>query len=145
LKALMQRVTEATVTVEHTVIAEIGQGLLVLLGVERDDDEASVEQMASRLLAYRVFSDQDDKMNLSVRDINGSVLLVSQFTLAADTRKGLRPGFSSAAKPEQAEKLYQLMIEKIRQTNITTATGRFAADMKVGLINDGPVTFLLEV
>ena len=144
MKALIQRVTEASVTVDHQVIGEINQGLLVLLGVEKHDDEATVDKMVDRLLAYRVFSDAAGKINLSVTDIDGSLLFVSQFTLAADTKKGLRPGFSLAAKPDIAEKLYQLLVEKIRQKSITVATGKFGGDMKVALVNDGPMTFLLE-
>ncbi|MFA7554279.1 MAG: D-aminoacyl-tRNA deacylase [Spongiibacteraceae bacterium] len=145
MKALIQRVTEASVTVDGQVIGAIGQGLLVLLGVERSDDEQIVERMAERLLAYRVFADDAGKMNLSLTDVSGELLLVSQFTLAADTRKGLRPGFSSAAKPDQADKLYQLLAKKIQQRGIALATGEFAADMKVALVNDGPVTFMLEI
>ncbi|WP_339338231.1 D-aminoacyl-tRNA deacylase [uncultured Oceanicoccus sp.] len=144
MKALIQRVTEASVTVDHQIIGEINQGLLVLLGVEKHDDEATVDKMVDRLLAYRVFSDAAGKINLSVTDIDGSLLVVSQFTLAADTKKGLRPGFSLAAKPDIAEKLYQLLVEKIRQKSITVATGKFGGDMKVALVNDGPMTFLLE-
>jgi len=145
LKALIQRVTEASVAVENKIIGEINQGLLVLLGVEKQDDETTVDKMVDRLLAYRVFSDADGKMNLSVSDIQGGLLVVSQFTLAADTKKGLRPGFSSAAKPDVAERLYKLLVENIRARSMTVATGQFAADMNVSLVNDGPVTFLLEV
>ena len=145
MKALIQRVTEASVTVDNKTIGEINQGLLVLLGIEKQDDEIIVDKMVDRLLAYRVFSDADGKINLSVTDVSGSLLVVSQFTLAADNKKGLRPGFSSAAKPDVAKKLYELLIEKIRQKSITVATGKFAADMKVALVNDGPMTFLLEM
>lgn len=144
MKALIQRVTEASVAVDGAVIGSIGRGLLVLLGVEKQDDEAAVDRMADRLLAYRVFSDSNGKMNLSVSDINGGLLVVSQFTLVADTRKGLRPGFSGAASPDIAQGLYQLLVEKIRQRAIEVATGEFAADMQVQLVNDGPVTFMLE-
>jgi D-tyrosyl-tRNA(Tyr) deacylase len=145
LKALIQRVTEASVSVDKEVIGEIGQGLLVLLGVERDDDEQLTEKMLDRVLAYRVFADAAEKMNLSVSDINGGVLLVSQFTLAADTRKGLRPGFSVAATPQQAERLYNFMLDGMASRGINVASGRFAANMQVSLVNDGPVTFLLEL
>ena len=145
MKALIQRVTEASVTVDGQLIGEIGQGLLVLLGVERGDDADITRRLAERLTAYRIFADAAGKMNLSVSDISGSVLVVSQFTLVADTSKGLRPGFASAAKPEQAEQFYNLLVEKIRQQNIEVATGEFAADMQVRLVNDGPVTFLLEI
>lgn len=145
MKALIQRVTQASVSVEGDIIGSIGPGLLVLLGVEQQDDDSSVEKMADRLLAYRVFSDAEGKMNLSVRDITGSLLIVSQFTLAADTRKGLRPGFSRAAKPEDARRLYESLVNTIKQRDIAVATGQFAADMQVSLVNDGPVTFLLEI
>ena len=145
MKALIQRVTEASVSVDKKIIGEIGIGLLVLLGVEKDDDNSSVEKMANRLLAYRVFSDAEGKMNLSVSDVKGGLLVVSQFTLAADTRKGLRPGFSSAASPQLAEKLYEALLTTIRDREVQVETGQFAADMQVSLVNDGPVTFLLEV
>ncbi len=145
MKALIQRVTEASVAVGGEVIGEIEQGLLVLLGVERDDSSVTVNRMVDRLLAYRVFSDGDGKMNLSVTDIGGSLLVVSQFTLAADTSKGLRPGFSPAAKPELANELYEQLLDKARGKGIEVASGKFGADMKVRLTNDGPVTFMLEV
>jgi D-tyrosyl-tRNA(Tyr) deacylase len=145
LKALIQRVSEASVRVSGEVIGEINQGLLVLLGVEKGDTVELADKMVDRLLAYRVFSDTEGKMNLSVTDIAGSVLMVSQFTLAADTQKGLRPGFSRAAKPDMAERLYDYMTDSIDKRGINIATGRFAADMKVALVNDGPVTFLLEM
>ncbi|MEH6557481.1 MAG: D-aminoacyl-tRNA deacylase [Oceanicoccus sp.] len=145
MKALIQRVTEASVSVNGEVIGEIGQGLVVLLGVERDDSAAIVNRLADRLLAYRIFSDNDGKMNLSVTDVGGSLLIISQFTLAADTSKGLRPGFSGAAKPELANELYEQLLEKTRRKGIEIASGKFAADMQVRLTNDGPVTFMLEV
>ena len=145
MKALIQRVTEASVLVDQKIIGEIDQGLVVLLGVERDDDEATVDRMVERLLAYRVFSDSDGKMNLSVSDVEGGLLVISQFTLAADTKKGLRPSFSAAAKPNVAEKLYDLVLEKMAPRVAKLASGQFAADMKVSLVNDGPVTFLLEI
>lgn len=126
------------------MVGEIGQGLLILLGVERDDNTVIADRLVDKLLAYRIFADMNGKMNLSVTDLQGAALVVSQFTLAADTAKGLRPGFSSAAKPELAENLYNHVIAQIKQRGIKTATGQFAADMKVSLINDGPVTFLLE-
>ena len=145
MKALIQRVSQASVTVDGEVIGDIQQGLLVLLGVERGDDEGHVKKMAERLLAYRVFSDDEGKMNLSVSDIAGELLVVSQFTLAADTSKGLRPGFSSAAPPDLARQLYQSMLSTLRLSGLTTACGEFGADMQVALVNDGPVTFLLTV
>ena len=145
MKALIQRVTQASVQVNHQTVGKIDQGLLVLLGVEKNDSEATVDRMAEKLLAYRVFGDEQGKMNLSVRDIAGELLVVSQYTLAADTRKGLRPGFSGAAQPLLAEQLYDYLVVKLRQHGASVATGQFAADMKVQLINDGPVTFLLEL
>lgn len=118
---------------------------MVLLGVEKNDDMVAVSKMANRLLAYRIFSDDDGKMNCNVKDIGGEILLVSQFTLAAETSKGLRPGFSRAAPPAQALPLYDAMIKQLSQSPVRIATGRFGADMQVHLINDGPVTFLLEL
>jgi D-tyrosyl-tRNA(Tyr) deacylase len=143
VKALIQRVSSAQVTVDGDVVGEINQGLLVLLGIERDDNPGRAEKLLDKLLQYRVFSDDEGKMNLSVQDISGGVLLVSQFTLAADTNKGLRPSFSSAASPELARELYDYSVSYIRQKHGDVATGIFAADMQVQLINDGPVTFLL--
>lgn len=145
MKALIQRVSEASVKVDGNTVGAIGQGLLVLLGVERDDDRARTEKLCEKLLNYRVFSDAEGKMNLSVQDVKGGVLLVSQFTLAADTQKGLRPSFSCAGAPALARELYQHAIDYIGQKPVYLATGIFAADMKVQLINDGPVTFLLDV
>ncbi|MYM64097.1 D-aminoacyl-tRNA deacylase [Pseudomaricurvus sp. HS19] len=144
MRGFIQRVSEASVTVNGERVGEIGQGLLLLLGVQKGDDEAALDKLLHKVLNYRVFSDAEGKMNLSVQDIAGGVLVVSQFTLAADTRKGLRPGFSTAAAPAEAERLYDLFVEKLRQQHPTVATGIFAADMKVGLVNDGPVSFLLE-
>lgn len=140
---LIQRVHEAEVKVARQSVGKIGRGLLVLLGVEREDNEATAAKLAHRVASYRVFADDADKMNLDVRDIGGEVLVVSQFTLAADTRKGRRPSFSSAATPEQAEALYQHFCQALSQ-EVTVATGEFAADMDVHLINDGPVTFQLN-
>lgn len=145
MKALIQRVSEASVAVDGQVIGAIKQGLLVFLGVEKGDDEEKVARLMARISAYRVFADADGKMNCSVTDINASVLLVSQFTLAADTKKGRRPGFSTAAEPALAEQLYNQAADYFKQNDINIATGKFAADMQVSLINDGPVTFLLEL
>lgn len=145
MKVLIQRVTCASVSVDGEQISRIEGGLLVLLGIEKQDDEKTVEAMVKRLLAYRVFSDADGRMNLSVKDTGGSVLLVSQFTLAADTRKGLRPGFSTAAAPDRARALYELFAKAVADEQVEVQTGQFAANMQVQLVNDGPVTFLLEM
>jgi D-tyrosyl-tRNA(Tyr) deacylase len=143
MKALIQRVSSARVKVDGEIVGEIGQGLLVLLGVERGDDCTRMEKLLDKLLQYRVFSDAEGKMNLSVRDISGGVLLVSQFTLAADTNSGLRPSFSSAASPELAREMYGDALRYLQNKHSDVAAGIFAADMKVELTNDGPVTFLL--
>ncbi|RWU09295.1 D-tyrosyl-tRNA(Tyr) deacylase [Pseudidiomarina gelatinasegens] len=144
MKALIQRVSEASVTIAGKRVGEIQQGLLVLLGIERDDGLDDVTKLAKKVASYRVFADADDKMNLSVHDIAGGVLVVSQFTLAADTNSGRRPSFSSAAPPDQAEPLYRAFVNALQQQGITTATGEFGADMAVALVNDGPVTFMLH-
>ena len=143
--ALIQRVTRASVTVEGEVTGEIGSGLLVLLGVEKDDDEQKANRLCERVLSYRIFSDAEGKMNLNVQQAGGSVLVVSQFTLAADTERGMRPSFSKGASPDRAEALYDYFVERCRQQEMNTQTGRFAADMQVSLVNDGPVTFWLQV
>jgi D-aminoacyl-tRNA deacylase len=144
VKALLQRVTEASVTVAGERLAAIGAGLLVLLGVEPEDGEAEADWLAAKTLSLRIFADADKPMNRSVIDVAGAVLVVSQFTLAADTSRGNRPGFSSAAPPEQAERLYEAFVAALRRRYPEIATGRFGADMQVALINDGPVTLLLE-
>lgn len=145
MKCLLQRVSQASVTVAGEPVGAIGQGLLVLAGLEKGDDRARVARMCDRLLGYRIFSDGEGRMNRSVTDIQGGLLLVSQFTLAADTKKGARPSFSSAAAPELAQSLFAYFTELTRERHCgPVATGRFAADMQVSLINDGPVTFLLE-
>jgi len=145
LRALIQRVTEASVTVSGKRIGEIDQGLLVLLAVQRGDDQAIADRLLDKLLMYRVFTDANDKMNLNVQQVEGGLLLVSQFTLAADTQKGARPSFSSAAAPADAEVLYDYFVAQTKARYAEVETGEFAADMQVALINDGPVTFLLEV
>ena len=145
MRALIQRVREARVEVDGACVGEIGQGLLALVGVQPEDDAASVRRLLQRLLNYRVFSDADGKMNLSLRDVQGGLLLVSQFTLAADTRSGLRPSFSTAAPPAQGRELFELLLSEACAQHAPVASGRFGADMQVQLINDGPVTFLLEV
>jgi D-tyrosyl-tRNA(Tyr) deacylase len=144
MKALIQRVRGARVEVAGEVVGAIDQGLLVLVGVEPQDTPASVEKILHKLLNYRVFSDAAGKMNLSLSDSGGGLLLVSQFTLAADTKSGLRPSFSSAAAPALGAELFDLLVTQARGKHSQVATGRFGADMQVHLVNDGPVTFLLE-
>jgi len=144
MKALLQRVTQASVRVAGEEVGAIGPGLLVFLGVEPDDGDAEVDWLAAKVLALRIFPDADKPMNRSVTDLEGELLVVSQFTLAADTSRGNRPGFSSAAAPELAEKLYESFVGALRDRGAGVATGRFGADMQVALVNDGPVTFLLE-
>ncbi len=143
--ALIQRVLRARVTVDDSAVGDIGPGLLILLGVEKQDNEIKAAKLCERVLAYRIFNDSQGKMNLDVRQAGGSVLVVSQFTLAADTDKGLRPGFSHGAAPAEAERLYRYFTECCRRAEIRTQTGLFAADMQVELVNDGPATFWLQV
>jgi D-tyrosyl-tRNA(Tyr) deacylase len=142
--ALIQRVSAADVAISGDVIAAIGRGLLVLVGVARGDSEREADRLAERVLHYRVFADGDGRMNLSVRDVGGAVLLVPQFTLAADTSSGLRPSFSSAAPPELGALLFEHLAVQVRASGVASACGRFGADMQVSLTNDGPVTFWLE-
>ena len=143
--SLIQRVTRASVEVEGRVVGEIGDGLLALVGVEPGDGPTQVQRMAQKLLGYRIFADDDGKMNRSVTDAGGGLLLVSQFTLAADTGSGMRPGFSTAAPPQQAEPVFNLLLEQCRgQHSGRVETGRFGAHMVISLVNDGPVTFLLR-
>ncbi|MBI5462813.1 MAG: D-tyrosyl-tRNA(Tyr) deacylase [Gammaproteobacteria bacterium] len=141
---LLQRVTEARVVVDGESVGAIGRGLLVLIGVERGDTEAQAERLLERLLGYRVFPDADARMNLSVSDIDGGLLLVPQFTLPADTRKGMRPSFTPAAAPEEGRRLFDYLVAQARAHHRDVATGRFGADMQVSLTNDGPVTFWLQ-
>lgn len=145
MKGLIQRVSHASVRVDGEVTGAINGGILLLLGVEQGDSQASAEKLLQRVLNYRIFPDADDRMNLSLSDTGGGLLIVSQFTLVADTRKGLRPGFSRGATPAEGERLYNLFVEQARARHNPVETGRFGADMKVELLNDGPVTFLLEV
>ncbi len=142
--ALIQRVSSAQVSVAGEVIGSIGRGILVLLGVAREDDASRAQRLVERVLGYRIFPDTADKMNLSVQDIAGGVLVVSQFTLVADTKKGARPSFSSGADPVLGEQLYESFIGHLRARHAQVATGRFGADMQVALVNDGPVTFILN-
>ena len=141
---LLQRVRQARVEVEKQIVGQINQGLLVFVGFEPEDNETVVSHMLERLLNYRVFADQDDKMNLSVRDIQGGLLLVPQFTLAANTTKGRRPSFTSAAAPEKGLDLFEYLLGQAVEKHETVSSGRFGADMQVHLQNDGPVTFLLK-
>ncbi|NPE52502.1 D-tyrosyl-tRNA(Tyr) deacylase [Dickeya dadantii] len=143
--ALIQRVSGASVAVDGAIVGEIDHGLLVLLGVEQDDDEQKAARLCEKVIGYRIFSDDNGKMNLNVQQAGGSLLVVSQFTLAADTQKGMRPSFSRGAAPAEADRLYQYFVGQCRECGLTTETGRFAADMKVSLVNDGPVTFWLQV
>ncbi len=142
---LIQRVSEANVTVDDNVIGEIGKGMLVLLGVEKDDGEAQIEKLANKLCRYRMFSDENGKMNLNIEQVDGEILVVSQFTLVADTQKGNRPGFSRGASPEHGQAIYEQFVQALKNKGMKVATGKFGADMQVGLINDGPVTFHFHV
>jgi D-tyrosyl-tRNA(Tyr) deacylase len=142
---LLQRVTEARVVVAGETVGRIGRGLLVLIGVERGDGESQADRLLERLLGYRVFPDAGGRMNLSVSDVGGGLLLVPQFTLPADTRKGMRPSFTPAAAPEEGERLFDHLAGRARARHPDVATGRFGADMQVSLTNDGPVTFWLQV
>ena len=141
--ALIQRVSSAKVEVDGEIVGQIGKGLLVLLGVEKDDDRSKADKLAEKILNYRVFSDADDKMNLNIQQVAGEVLVVSQFTLVADTQKGLRPSFSRGATPSLANELYEYFAQKCGE-KVKVECGRFAADMQVSLVNEGPVTFWLN-
>lgn len=144
MKALIQRVTRASVEVEGRRVGAIDRGMLALIGVERHDDEGHADKLLHKLLHYRMFADAAGKMNLDLQQVGGGLLLVSQFTLAADTRKGLRPGFSSAAAPDEGEQLYAYLLERAKARWPKVACGEFGANMQISLINDGPATFLLE-
>ncbi|MBV1874585.1 MAG: D-tyrosyl-tRNA(Tyr) deacylase [Gammaproteobacteria bacterium] len=144
MKALIQRVSQASVEVNGQTVGNIGPGLLVFLGIEKNDDTNVADQLLRKVLMYRIFADAEDKMNLSVSDVGGALLVVSQFTLAASTQKGLRPSFSSAASPQQAERLYDYWVAQAETLHRQVEAGRFGADMQVSLLNDGPVTFMLE-
>lgn len=143
--ALIQRVSRASVVVDNQTIGAIDKGLLVLLGVEQQDTREKMEKLATKVMSYRVFSDENGKMNLNLEQVGGSLLVVSQFTLAADTGRGLRPSFSGAGTPDQALALYEEFVVFCRAKGVTTETGQFGADMQVSLVNDGPVTFNLQV
>ena len=144
MKALLQRVKSASVNVNGTCVGEIPNGLLIFLGVEKEDLKEHADKLLKRILSYRIFSDHEGKMNLDVKQSEGEILVVSQFTLVADTKKGTRPGFSKGASPQLGEELYDYFCAQSGK-EIKTATGRFGADMQVSLVNDGPVTFMLEV
>ena len=142
--ALIQRVSEAAVTVDARTVGKVGRGILALIGVEKGDSPAQGERLLERVLTYRIFEDADGRMNLSLRDIAGGLLLVPQFTLAADTHKGTRPGFSTAEAPEAARALFATVVDAARQRHSPVETGEFGAHMRVSLVNDGPVTFWLR-
>ena len=144
MRAVIQRVTRACVTVDRRIVGEIGSGLLILLGVTHDDTREDAEYLASKFVALRIFDDADGKMNLSVKDVGGGLLVVSQFTLYGDVRRGLRPSWSDAAAPEVAEPLYEYFVDRCRKLIQPVATGSFRAMMQVELVNDGPVTLLVE-
>jgi D-tyrosyl-tRNA(Tyr) deacylase len=144
MRAVVQRVTRASVTVNGTVVGEIGNGLVVLLGIARDDTEKDGSYLVEKIASLRIFDDADGRMNLSLKDVGGGMLVVSQFTLYGDVRRGLRPSWIAAAPPEMAEPLYEVFVEEARKTVSNIATGSFRAMMRVELVNDGPVTILLD-
>jgi D-tyrosyl-tRNA(Tyr) deacylase len=144
LKALLQRVTQASVTVDHQVVGRIGSGLVVLVGVANGDSLKDVQYLAQKTLGLRIFSDSEGKFNLSIQDIQGELLVISQFTLLADSRKGRRPSFIDAAPPDLAEELFNLFVEETRASGLKVETGRFQTHMEVEIHNDGPVTIMLD-
>lgn len=144
MRALLQRVSQASVSIDGLEVARIGTGLLVFVGIEKNDSRGDADRLLHKLLAYRIFPDAQGHMNISLSDVGGGLLLVSQFTLAADTGRGLRPGFSSAMPPAEAELLYDYLLGEAVRLHAEVASGRFAANMQVALVNEGPVTFLLE-
>lgn len=144
MKVLVQKVTSASVTVNKQKISEISDGYLLFIGVEKGDDRTKAEYLAKKVANFRIFTDENDKMNLSIQDVGGEILAVSQFTLAADLSRGNRPGFDTAALPQEAEPLYEYFAQQLRTYGIKVKTGIFQADMKVALVNDGPCTFLLQ-
>ncbi len=144
MKALIQRVKKASVTINSDLYSEIGYGMLVLLGVEKGDTEDNAQKLAQKLVNLRIYEDENEKMNKSLLDINGEMLVVSQFTLCGDCKKGTRPSFDKSAPPQIAEVLYEKFVEYVNEFNIKTKTGKFRAMMDVALVNDGPVTFLVE-
>lgn len=144
MKIVLQRVKEASVEVENNIIGKINAGFLVLVGITETDNEKTVEYLADKMCNLRVFNDEQGKMNISIKDTNGELLIVSQFTLYADCSSGNRPSFTKAARPEKAEILYEYFKEKCKEKNINVQSGKFGADMKIKLVNDGPVTIILE-
>jgi len=144
MRAVIQRVSRASVKVDGQAVGEIGNGLLVLIGVENGDTESDAEQLVSKTIGLRIFDDEDGKMNLSLQDVEGALLVVSQFTLLGDARKGRRPSFVRAAEPAEGDRLYKYFVQQAREQGATVETGLFQADMKVELLNDGPVTILLD-
>ena len=145
MRALIQRVTSASVKVDGKIVGKIGKGFLVFLGIYEEDTEEKIEKLTKKIINLRIFNDENDKMNLSIKEVKGEILLISQFTLCADTRKGNRPSFVSAKNPKDAKKIYEKTIESIKNENIVVEKGIFGADMKVELLNDGPVTILLDI
>jgi D-aminoacyl-tRNA deacylase len=143
--ALIQRVTEAAVRVDTEAVSSISRGILALVAIQPGDTESVADRLLERIIGYRIFEDGEGRMNLALTDIGGELLLVSQFTLAADTRKGMRAGFSTAADPATGQRLFEYLVDKARTTHLRIATGRFGAHMRISLVNDGPVTFWLEV
>lgn len=144
MKGLIQRVKKASVRIDSQLYSQINEGILIFLGVEKGDEKSNADKLAEKLVKLRIFEDKNEKMNKSVQDINGSILVVSQFTLAGDCKKGTRPSFDKAELPQKANELYEYFISKLKSMNIPTQTGSFGAMMDVELINDGPVTFMLE-
>lgn len=144
MKALIQRVSEASVKVDNNIVGQIGKGILLFLAIEKGDTLNDIDFLVKKIINLRMFYDSNHKMNLSLKDINGSVLVVSQFTLSADCRKGNRPSFDKAESPERANEMYEIFMDRLRASGISVQSGKFAAYMKVSLINDGPVTFLIE-
>ena len=144
MRAVVQRVSRASVTVEGDVVGQVGRGFVVLLGVSREDDEAAADYMADKIAGLRVFEDEAGKMNRSIQEVGGAILAISQFTLYGDVRRGRRPGFDRAGRPEQAEPLYERFVARLREMGLHVETGRFQTHMEVELVNDGPVTILVD-
>jgi len=144
MKAVIQRVTSASVTIEGAIAGQIDRGIMILLGVEKGDDESKADWLAEKIASLRIFSDDEGRMNLSVRDVEGALLVVSQFTLAGNCAKGKRPSFDTAAPSEEGKRLYEYFVQAARRSGLQVETGIFQADMQVSLVNDGPVTFVLE-